>query len=419
MKRSWIVRASLCGALACLSASVLLAKPGIVKTRDGRTFEGDVTEKTDGVVVTLRGIPTTIARDNIDSVQYTGSIEDQYKQKLAALPKTASAKDHLELARWLFDAKAYDLARKEADTALQLDPNDTEATTLYTTIQSQMRMEHNKLPGTPTTPVPARKPPIAATTVPVTPGTAGSGHTAVMHKYLSPEQINLLKQGEWLSDDVGVKVALTPDVKKKYLKRAQENASAFNAMSPPEQAKRILTDGTAEERKEIKIVNDPAPLAEFKKSIQPMILTGCAAAACHGGASGGKLFLYGVPDGDAATYTNFYLLTRANAQVGGAERMMIDRSYTDKSLIAMFGLPAEISKTGHPEVAGVTWRSIFRSKEDPQYKTLVKWIERLKKPDPNYGFSFSLEDAAPKAEKAPEPKADVKADPKPPVKPAK
>ena len=401
MKRSWIIRASLCGAMACLSASVVLAKPGIVKTRDGRTLEGDVAEKDDAVIVTLRGIPTSIARNNVDSVQYTGSIEDQYKQKVAHLPKNASAKDHLDVARWLFDSKSYELARKEADAALQLDPNDTDANTLYTTIQSQMRMEHNKLPGTPATPGTVHKNPTDVKPIPVPPAGQGAPRTAAMHKYLSPEQINLVKQGEWLSDDATVKVTIGGDVKRKFVARLQENAAAFSGLSAQEQAKRILTDGSTDERKEIKIVNDPSPLAEYKKTIQPMILTGCAAAACHGGASGGKLFLYGVPDGDAATYTNFYLISQANAQVGGAERMMIDRSYADKSMIAIFGLPSEVTKSNHPEVKGVTWRPIFRSKDDPQYKTLVKWIDKLKKPDPTYGFTFSLEESEPKTDEKP------------------
>jgi hypothetical protein len=393
--------------MACLSASVLMAKPGIVKTRDGRTLEGDVTEKSEGVVVTLRGIPTTIARDNIDSVQYVGTIEEQYKKKVAELPKTPTAKDHIDLARWLFDNKAYTLAQKEVDAALQLDPNSTEANTLYTTIQSQLRMDRNKIPATPG-PGPGPKPP-GDVRPPATGGT-GAAHTASMHKYLSPDEMNLVKQAEWPGDDNTVKISIGPEVKRKYIATAQENAASFSALSPVEQAKRILADGTADQRKEIKINNDPAPLAEYKKTIQPMILNGCAAAGCHGGTSGGRLFLYGTPDGDAASYTNFYLLTQTTAQVGGAQRMMIDRDYPDQSLLAEFGLPSEITKVSHPEVKGATWRPMFRSQEDPQYKALMKWMGKLARPAPNYGINFSLE--------APEPKPEAPVKPDAPVKPA-
>jgi hypothetical protein len=391
-RRRWIVHVALCCAV-CASAGLALAKQGVIKTRDGRSLEGDVTEKSDGYVVTIRGIPTTVARENVESVQYLGNIEQQYKDKLANL-KNPTAKDHLDLARWLFDNKAYELARREVDAALVVDPNNADATTLYATIQSQLRLEHSRPAGgsgttpTATTPKPPTPPgPGSATT------TTAPPHTASLHKYLTADQINEVKQAEWPSDDTSVKISFTGDVKRKYLASAQENAAAFNALSPSEQARRILANGTAEERAAIRVNNDPQPLAEFKRTIQPMILTGCATAACHGGPKGGKLFLYPNPD-DAASYTNFYLLTQASAEVGGAKRMMFDRTYADQSLLDLWGLPAEITKSSHPEVKGVAWHSLFASTQDPKYRTVMNWIGHLVKPDPTYGFTFSLDAAS-------------------------
>ena len=394
--RRLMVCAVFFGALVCGSASIVLAKPGIVKTRDGRTIEGDITEKNDGVIITISGIPTTIARDNVESVQYVGSIDEQYRKRLADLPKPATAKDHIDLARWLFDNKSYDLASKETAAALQLDPNNTEATTLNTTIQGQLRLDRTKLTSggtTPSTPV-VRPTTPAKTVAPVDPTT---DHTAAMRKYLSAENVLLLKQAEWSRDDTSVKISLTTDVKRKYIAAAQENAAAFNALSPSDQARRILENGTAEQRKDVHISNDPAVLAEFKRSIQPMLLSGCATAGCHGGAGGGKFFLYSSPENDAATYTNFYLLMQGSAQSEGAQRMLIDRTYPEKSLVIEFGLPSEITKVSHPEVKGVTWRPLFRSRDDAQFKTLTKWMGKLVTPDPVYGFNFSLEESAPKS----------------------
>jgi hypothetical protein len=411
MMRRWMIRASFCGALACLSASVLWAKPGILKLRDGRTLEGDVVEKDDQVTITIAGIPSNIPRDTIASVQYVGSVEDQYKKKLAALGKNPTSKDHLDLAKWLFDARSYELARKEADEALKLDPNNADANTLYSTIQSQLRMDRNKLPpgtGTGTT---AAKPPVATRPGPVTSSDPAAAHTASMHKYITPDDINSLKQSEWTRDDNAVKVSFNGDVKKRYLATSQENAATFNALSASAQARAILEKGTADERKDVKIVNDPAIFTEYKRSIQPMILNGCATAGCHGGASGGKLFLYGAPENDAASYTNFYLMTQMTANVNGAKRMMIDRSYPESSLITEFGLPSQISKVSHPEVKGVTWKPLFRTSDDAQYKALVKWMNKLVTPEPSYGFQFSIEDSPATQEKpAPNP-------PVPPVAP--
>jgi hypothetical protein len=349
-------------------------------------------------------------------LQYIGTIEEQYKRKLAALPKTASAKDHVELARWLFDGKAYELARTEADAALKLDPNSAEAVTLSTTIQGQLRLERAKTAGTtpPVTPV-AVKPDAPVRPAVTTP--ADTSHTALMHKYLSPEEVNQLKQAEWSQKDATVKITLSVEAKKKYVTSVQGSLAAFNALSPADQAREILVKGTADQRKEVKITNDPAIFAEYKRTIQPMILTGCATAGCHGGVNGGKLFLYGTPENDAASYTNFYLLMTTSAQVNGAQRMMIDRTYPDKSLIVEFGLPSELSKVNHPEVKGAVWRSIFRSPEDAQYKTFTRWMDKLVTPDPKYGFDFSLEDPVAKPEApatAPKPAPTPIPDPVPP-----
>jgi hypothetical protein len=393
--RRWLIGGVVAGCLTgMIGAGFAWAKPGVVKTHDGRTLEGDVTEKQDGIVVTLRGIPTTIARENVDSIQYLGNVEDQYKEKLAALPKTPSARDRLEIARWLFDNKSYELARKETEAALQIDPNNTDANTLYTTIQSQLKLEHTKaLTGGGTTPTAPPRPPVGTT--PATGNTGSVPKTASLHKYLSADQINLLKQAEWPRDDNTVKIAFNGDVKRKYVASAQENAASFNALSPLEQAKKIVENGTVDERAGVRIVNDPAPMAEYKRTIQPMILTNGATAGCHGGPNGGHFFLYGTADSDAASYTNFKLLTQTTAKTGGATRMMLDRTYPDQSLIALWGLPNEISKVSHPEVKGTTWRPMFRSTQDPQYQTLLKWMQKLVSPEPNYGFEFSLDGTPP------------------------
>ena len=70
-----------------------------------------IEEKPDSVIIAIRGIRTTVPRDNIKgNVEYFDSVEARYQDKLKKLPKNATAKDHLELARWLYDAKSYDLA---------------------------------------------------------------------------------------------------------------------------------------------------------------------------------------------------------------------------------------------------------------------------------------------------------------------
>jgi hypothetical protein len=393
MNRSrWILTAAVAGALSFFCASSLWGKQGVVKTRDGRTLEGDITEKNDGLVVSVRGIQTNVARENVESVQYVGDVDQQYKEKLAQLPKNPTAADHIKIARWAFDNHAYEVARKEADAALAIDPNNSEATTLYQTINSQQRLEQMKV-ATPKTGGTTTPPPAKTTT---TPPPGGDTHTAFLRKYLDQDQINAIRQAEWTADDKTVKVTFNNDVKRKYVATLAENASTFNALAPVEQARKILDNGTPEMRKDVKLLNDPATLAEYTRKIQPMVITGCAAAACHGGPNGGKFFLYSTPENEAATYTNFYLLSQVSATVGGERHLMLDRDYPDRSLLAEWSLPVDISKTSHPEVKGVAWRNMFRGKQDAGYQGLMRWLNKLQSPAPKYGFTFSLDGGAEK-----------------------
>src|SRR3954471_24829541 len=110
-RRWWITAAAAIG----LSASTLFARQGVIHTRDGKTIEGEIVEeKPDAVVIAIRGIKTSVPRENITgNIEYFDSIEARYQDKVKKLPKDASAKDHLDLARWLYDVKSYDLALQE------------------------------------------------------------------------------------------------------------------------------------------------------------------------------------------------------------------------------------------------------------------------------------------------------------------
>src|SRR5437764_6879936 len=102
-RRLWWIGAAASAAAVCFSASLLLARPGVVKTLDGKTLEGEIEEKPDQVLVTMHGIKTAVNRDNVDGqVEYFDNVEERYKSKVAQLPKKPSAADRLALARWLF-----------------------------------------------------------------------------------------------------------------------------------------------------------------------------------------------------------------------------------------------------------------------------------------------------------------------------
>jgi hypothetical protein len=408
-RRLWWIGA----AALCLSSSLLFARQGVFKTRDGKTIEGDIEEKPDQVIVNIHGIRTAINRDNIDGqVEYFDNIEARYKDKVAKLPKRPTAADHLAIARWLYDVKAYDLALQEIDEARKIDPNSADAATLEQTVISQRRIEKARAAGA--TPPPAgtgaRPPadtgarPPADTGAAATPKPAGAGEKA---RFLTPADINIIRQMEWREKDTVVPRATVPaDVRKRYVDMKALDPGAFAALSMPQQAYYILSDPAVpgETKREIKLTTDPQALAEYRRTIQPLVINNCATVGCHGGHNAGKFFLYNNnTERDEVAYTNFYILQNYKQSFGDKEYSMIDRTYPERSILAYFALSPTASELKHPEIKGQTYKPIAASPASPAYRTLVDWMRGLQAGDANYGIKYDLPGAA----KTAAPKSDA------------
>ncbi len=372
-----------------LGAAILLAKPGVVVTKDGQRLEGEITEKTDAVVVNIRGIDTSVSRDNVTSINYAEPFQKEYQDRLAKLD-AKDVKGRIDLARWAFDQKQYAAAREACEAALAIDPNNRDAVDLENLIRSQMRMEQAAKNATPK---PAPTPTAPSASGDKTPA-MGPGN----QKLLTPNDINTIKQAELRPGDTRTAMRLENNVERRYLQYANLQFNEFNAKSIVDRAIDILDKGDPSMRKDVKIIGDPASITEFKSTIQPMILNGCAASNCHGGSKGGALQLIAPAASDAVTYTNFYILTQyhkkinepnAGAFESNADRKSIDRGHGSESLLAQYMLPADVSKFDHPTVPG--YNGITRGKDDVKFRQVVNWMDNsLSQIAPNYGIKFEL-----------------------------
>jgi len=406
MKRRHLWWIGAAAAAMCFSTSLLMARQGVVKTRDGKTLEGDIEEKPDQVIINLHGIRTSISRDNIDgAVEYFDNVEDRYKAKLAQLPKKPTADDHLTLARWLLDNKAYDLALKEVDDARKLDPNSAAAATLEQTIISQRRIEKNRAEGAGA----------GSTATPRTPANTGGGTTATgggpdKGRYLTPADINIIRQMEWREKDTTVPRAVVPaDVRKRFVDLKAVDPGQFASLTMPQQAYYILSDRDVpgELKSQIKLTTDPQALAEYRRTIQPLVINNCATIGCHGGKNGGHFYLYSNnTERDEVAYTNFYILQNYKQSFGDKEYSMIDRTYPDRSILAQFALSPDASELKHPEIKGQTYKPIAPNRSSPGYRTIVGWMKNLQAGEPDYGIKYDLPGGAKKKSPAPAPAAD-------------
>jgi hypothetical protein len=144
MDRRWLVRSALIGVIG--STAFVMAKPGVVVTRDGRKLEGDVTERDNQVIINMHGVDTIMARDDVTSINIPEAFNKEFADRLAKLSDKDVA-GRIALARWAFDQRQYGKAREALDSALAIDPNNREAVDLQNVITSQMKLEANKTPG--------------------------------------------------------------------------------------------------------------------------------------------------------------------------------------------------------------------------------------------------------------------------------
>jgi hypothetical protein len=371
-------------ALFIMSATFAYARPGVVKTRDGQTYDGDIDDKDpDALVVTVKGIKTRIERSRIASVQYpTGTPAQGFADRLARLaPRDVNGR--MALAREAFNAHDYATARTAVDQALAIDPNNADAVAFAETIRSQMRLEAARGHG-------ADKP---ATTPASEPATQGSSGEKVLH----PQDINTIRQLELRPDDKGVRTRFERDVKKRFLSYSTMRQADFNALTPQDQALLIIAKGTPEMRRDVMILNDPpAPLA-FRQRIQPLVLQNCATSGCHGARNPKKFALVDPAESDAATYTNFYILQKYTKHMASSDKSvfsrgdlrMIDRQHPEQSMLLQYALPGSQAEFPHPDVPG--YKPVFHGKTDPRYIMLHDWLGKvLKSVDPDYGIDFPI-----------------------------
>ena len=149
-------------------------------------------------------------------------------------------------------------------------------------------------------------------------------------------------------------------------------------------------------------MSDPPSIADFRRSVQPIILSGCATSGCHGGPAAGKFTLVSPATTDEATYTNFYVLTNYKKQLqtvvpaggifgGMTEIEMIDRGNPQRSLLVQYSLPADVAEFDHPAVNN--YQPPFQNVFEARARPMIAWIERTLRlnPDPtgiNYTPTF-------------------------------
>src|SRR5437868_4418522 len=305
MLRKWML-GGLCGLLL---ASVCSAQPGIVKTRDGQTFEGEITEWEHQVIVERKGIKVTIEKNDIRSISYSNSVEQEYQRRLTKLT-AYDVRGRLDLAQYVFHNKAYALALDVLGEAQRIQPRNEDVAEMIRTVERQIYLERREeRKRTPLQLATADNDPRTATTAPT------SRPVTRAMRVVTPDEMNLIRQNEWHGLDQPVRVTLKNDVRRVFLASQKDISPAdFNRGTPPQQAWVILQNGTPEMKKNVVLVNDPPVLNAFA-TVQRSLVSACA--ACHtADKSTGNFVLRWPATTDADRLTNFLILQQYQTKVG-------------------------------------------------------------------------------------------------------
>jgi hypothetical protein len=362
----------LCGLLV---ASAGYAQLGVVKTRDGQTFEGEITESPDQVIIERKGIRTTLERASIRTISYSTSIEQEYQKRLAKLA-AYDVRGRIELAQWVFQNKAYALALDVLTDAQRLQPRNEEVQDMIRTVDRQMYLDQREARKHTPVQLAANDRDPRTTTAP-TSQPAPRRATRVV----TPEEINLIRQNEWRAADQPVRVTFKNDVKRTFVVQQNINPADFNRGTPPQQAWVILQNGTPDMKKNVILANDPPTMNVFR-TIQTSMLVACATCHASDKPAAGTFALRWPANTDADRYTNFMVLQQYSTKVGDRTYSMIDRDRPQDSLILQFALPPAVGVPGHPNLAN--YRGVVKSLSDTRAVRMLDWITALNTPAPDY-----------------------------------
>ena len=425
-------------ALTCVLAlaTLLPARPGKVVTKDGKTWEGDITElpKENMVEVVINGQRHRFSMANLarppeydqaapatpgqrpapGQPQQPGaamSPEDEFQKRRSQVADN-DVNGLLRLSRWAFERELYDQAYDAAKDARDADPRSREAQDLMRNIDAQRRLNRKvgqqpqqpgarrpvpggqapagqqpgaQQPGGPQQPAdgqPAQRPPAQ--------GKEGETDNSLVRP-LTPDEVNRIRLLEWRGEP-GVRIRMTGEVKRQYLARADIEPARFNKLDAVEQARLIKKD-RPELLNDIRMTNDPPAMQEYRTIVQRAVLNSCATAACHGGGAGSDKFaLHPRADHEGEAYANF--LTLHNYQykpAKGRSAAMIDRNRPEDSLLIQFGLPPNASNMPHPDVEG--FKPMFRTLNDQRYRQFVRWVaDSLSPLIDDYGVPFDQDE---------------------------
>lgn len=345
---------------------------------EGRLVSRDDT----ALVISIAGIDTRFAMDQVESIVFLPPVEVRYEQ-MRALAADDDVPAILTLAQWLVVRKRYDLAEIELKRALKADPDHPVARDLMLVVEQQLKLDAGGK---------ARR---------QAPRPAGEQPRVLKPDFplLTPDDINIIRVYEVDLNDPP-RMTIQRDTIQRFLDKYagqksvpinREGREAFFSLPRPKILGAMFEVQAREFYPQVAVLDNPRSIRLFRDNVQRVWLTNsCATTQCHGGEEAGRLRLTNKNAGtDAATYTNFLILDRFRLKDG---LPLIDYTRPSRSVLLQYGLPRTDALLKHPETPGLGkahWSRVFSNEQDPRFQAAVDWINSMYRPRPAYPVDYT------------------------------
>lgn len=360
----------------------------ILILKEGNRVTGILVEEgPDAIKVRIAGIETTFRSEMIERYEVMRPILERYEEMRKAI---GDDPDGLAtLAEWLRSREQHELALREVNRLLAIDPNHTEGKRLKLLIDKQIELKSRSKAAPPkaTGPAPA----------PTAPAARSAEHTFPL---LTDSQINLLKVFEIDLDDpprmtikrTTITKLIEQNIGTPHIPVTQEGRDAIYRKTPSAILDLMFKLRARDLYPEVQVLDQPKSMKAFRDDVHAAwLVNACATTACHGGEDAGRLMLFpNRPRADSSFYTNFLILDKFRMADGTA---LINYEQPERSPLLQLGLPREDSLFRHPEVARGsagrdTWKATFKDTQERAYKRTVDWIKLMYHPRPEYPIEY-------------------------------
>lgn len=373
----------------------------VITRTDGTKLSGIFEDQdAERVVVRISGVRTVVPRLQVQRLEFLPPIEDRYEE----LRRTISDNDVeglLYLGEWLRRRERYELALREVNNALRVEPYNEQAKAMRVWLEQQIKLESSRAEDRGSPRVHATK-----------------RNRVEAFPMLSRDEINLIRVYE-IDLDNPPRILIGRDVIERFMQEyahselipvTREGRESF-LRAPPARILDVMFRLQARDYyPEVRVLEDPESMRLWKRNVHGAWLNNaCASSRCHGGEHAGRLWLQNKHvNSDATAYTNFLILDRFRLDDGTP---LINWDEPARSPLLQMALNRSVSLYPHPDVGrgqGTRgWRPVFRSTEDRRFVQAVEWIESMYRPRPDYRIDYTPPVPAGARERQPEPDEPV------------